>query len=645
MTNFKHNFAALSVAVLLSACQPATQTTTGNTVTTLDSSVISLPGAVHSSWALPDQQRFLTVSEDSGIELRSGDTLLAHLPGAYKHLSVRPLAPQRWLFVTIDARRDQALVGELDAATATVKITTPLSGSALLVDNLCLFADPTDGSLSTFIQDSRGRAEQWLLAQRPFGQFAPKLLRTMAQPHDINSCVVDDSSASLYINEPELGIWRYPARVEANPERIPLALRTPHGKLPEAIESLALGQGGDLYALAESGNRLYHWATPAGDIAHPAPFSSWQLRQGHGQTITVSPTANPATERLTLANEDVAQLVSLTRPAQSPVATKPIAVVFPSAETAVADRFGDAMDDPAIWVNPNDPARSRVLGTHKKQGLKVYDLQGALLQSFDDGKLNNVDLRDGFKLAGETLSLVAASNRNDNSLTFYGIDSQGQVKRLGSAPTVLDPIYGLCMGRSATAHYVFANDKTGRVAQYRIEARADGLHATLQHQFKLASQPEGCTFDDQRQRLFVGEEDRGIWALDLAQAPVPAPQLIAEVGEVLVDDIEGMALSQDAEPLLVVSSQGNNSYQVFQGTPPYAHLGGFRVGMNGQAGIDGASETDGLELSTRLRSAEYPGGLLVVQDGRNRMPDQPQNFKYISWHAVLETLKLAQPAH
>ncbi len=85
----------------------------------------------------------------------------------------------------------------------------------------------------------------------------------------------------------------------------------------------------------------------------------------------------------------------------------------------------------------------------------------------------------------------------------------------------------------------------------------------------------------------------------------------------------------------------NNSYQLFQAEPPFAHLAGFRVVLDGEKGIDGASETDGLELSTLLHSADYPEGLLVVQDGRNRMPDEPQNLKYVSWQDVLKATGLA----
>ena len=67
-------------------------------------------------------------------------------------------------------------------------------------------------------------------------------------------------------------------------------------------------------------------------------------------------------------------------------------------------------------------------------------------------------------------------------------------------------------------------------------------------------------------------------------------------------------------------------------------VGKFHIVANEALGIDGASETDGLDLVSAPLNAEYPLGLLVVQDGRNLMPSARQNFKYVSWKDVLETL-------
>jgi 3-phytase len=41
-----------------------------------------------------------------------------------------------------------------------------------------------------------------------------------------------------------------------------------------------------------------------------------------------------------------------------------------------------------------------------------------------------------------------------------------------------------------------------------------------------------------------------------------------------------------------------------------------------------------------LRTAQFPEGLLVVQDGFNEMPDEAQNFKFVSWQQVVKALGL-----
>lgn len=61
--------------------------------------------------------------------------------------------------------------------------------------------------------------------------------------------------------------------------------------------------------------------------------------------------------------------------------------------------------------------------------------------------------------------------------------------------------------------------------------------------------------------------------------------------------------------------------------------GKFNVAANLDKGIDSAGETDGLTV-TPAALPGYPEGTLVVQDGYNRMPLQPQNFKIIDWHEV-----------
>src|SRR5262245_14639042 len=81
---------------------------------------------------------------------------------------------------------------------------------------------------------------------------------------------------------------------------------------------------------------------------------------------------------------------------------------------------GDAnADDPAIWVNTANRARSLVIGTKKNAGLDVYDLQGRTLQSIPaaPGRFNNVDV---VKLGKR--DLVVASDRGLDKLRIFAID-------------------------------------------------------------------------------------------------------------------------------------------------------------------------------------------------------------------------------
>jgi myo-inositol-hexaphosphate 3-phosphohydrolase len=328
----------------------------------------------------------------------------------------------------------------------------------------------------------------------------------------------------------------------------------------------------------------------------------------------------------------------------APVAANAKAIVEPRGQTEPVARTGDAADDPAIWRNPADPAGARILGTNKKQGLLVYDLNGKELQLLEVGRLNNVDVRQDVSVGGGKFDLAVATQRDDNSVMLFAIDAKGQVTVAGAFATGLEDIYGMCLYRPADGGLeAFINDKDGSFLQYRIEAGADGkgMSGKLLRRFKVASQPEGCVVDDRNHRLFLGEEKRGVWTVS-AKGDAPAKlSMIMPVGPQLVADVEGMALYLgDKADYLIVSSQGDNSYLVMDAQAPYRVRGSFRVGYNIAAGIDGTSETDGLEVSSANFGGPYARGMLVIQDGYKRLPDGPQNFKYVAWDDVAKALKL-----
>ena len=198
-----------------------------------------------------------------------------------------------------------------------------------------------------------------------------------------------------------------------------------------------------------------------------------------------------------------------------------------------------------------------------------------------------------------------------------------------------------------TGIQVFVNDTDGSYQQWlldisAIDEREPGISAELLREFSVSSQPEGCVADDEHQRLFVGVENEGLrWVSAHHRAPARLWAIADIDGDILVADVEGMSLYNiGSKGFLVVSGQGNNSYAIYDRLPPFNYRGSVFVTDDLVAGIDGTSDTDGLDVSSVLRTPNYPQGLLVVQDGSNTIPLEPQNFKLISWEKVSSALGL-----
>jgi 3-phytase len=110
----------------------------------------------------------------------------------------------------------------------------------------------------------------------------------------------------------------------------------------------------------------------------------------------------------------------------------------------------------------------------------------------------------------------------------------------------------------------------------------------------------------------------------------------------LKDDIEGVGIYDlgGGRGYIIVSSQGNNSYAVYRREGDHAYLGSFAVAADPARGIDGISETDGLDVSSANLGPGLEHGAMVAQDGRNVLPVENQNFKVVPWTTIASALKL-----
>ena len=532
--------------------------------------------------------------------------------------------------VSVDRSSNEAVLLALQdgALTELQRLPAP----AYQINGLCLYRD-SQSLLSVFLLDERGGADQWLLDDAR----QPRKLRHLVMPPDAEFCTVDDARAALYVSEETVGLWRYQADPEQDPERQLLDLLAPRGAIRESASGLAVIPGGvalldkeagDLHLYRFADDRHHRYSVP--DLDEPERLVA--SHDGATLNLFVVDDGDHGVRRLTLPW------------AQDEVIADVMPLVEPSAQTDTVALFGDAADDPAIWLNRKTPSASRILGTDKKAGLHVYDLNGTETQFLAVGRLNNVDVRYDLEVAGQRYDIAVATNRDHNSLHVFLIDPDtGELEDAGQIATGLEEIYGLCLYQDDEGLYAFPNGKSGAIEQWLLRAEGDALQGALVRKLQVDSQPEGCVADDNSGRLFVGEEDSAVWVFPAAaDQPAQAEQVVA-ISERLHADIEGLALyHQGDQHFLVISSQGNNSYVLVDAEPPYRWRGRFRIGMNVAQGIDGVSETDGLEVTSANLGAPYTAGLLVVQDGRNRLPQAPQNFKLVPWTVIDHALQLSE---
>ena len=322
-------------------------------------------------------------------------------------------------------------------------------------------------------------------------------------------------------------------------------------------------------------------------------------------------------------------------------ATPAVIVIARGETTPVGTINDDAADDPAIWRNAANPSDSLIIGTDKKAGIYVYDLDGKVKSFNNAGSVNNVDLRDGVLIAGQQGVLVIASDRNDlvnSKLTLFALDpATAQLRALGSVAAGTGEAYGVCLYRDTTGLYAFMVLKDGTINQVKLALDGPTPGGDIVRTMKLATQSEGCVTDETTGRLYVGEEDVGLWRFDARATGATTPIKIAAAdGRNIVADAEGVALVDDAVAgrFVIVSSQGDNAYTVYRADTD-AYVGRFRIG----AGSFGATEeTDGIELIVGDFGPKYPGGLFVAQDGVNAAGSQ--NFKLVAWNDIKAALGL-----
>ncbi|MCF2946833.1 phytase [Paraglaciecola aquimarina] len=649
---------------LLAGCQtvPAQLDTSG--ALSLSTQVASLDAAsknnITGKSATPvmynKQTYWLLTSESQGVVLTDANgKVLSLFAGNMEALDWRDniqIGDKSYgMITTLDNDSGQILVLGLDWQNKQLSLLKTLAKTDAQVEAVCWYKMP-QGHLSVFIANTLGSIEQRILVDGKRHSLVDQKVHDFIGAPETKACAVDDTSASLYVVEANIGVWRYSADPESELYRDLVSATKPFGSIDGEVTDVEVLTNGDLLISAPEQQGLWlvdisrfnkNRINKSSFNKSEQAYATYIQLKGSEKPETVSALQQGSSLLLGLYDDETEQYFTAEVTLDLPVRLAkqdPIESITAFSQTDPVSAFGDAADDPAIWVNSANPQQSRVLGTNKKQGMLLYDLQGNLLQQVNIGRVNNVDLRYGFSLGSNTFDIAAASNRTTKSISLFAIQPDGgEITFISDIPTDLGDVYGLCMYQQQDKYYVFINDTDGRYQQYLLVPDNNQINGRLVREFQVPSQPEGCVADDLNQQLYFGEESTGIWQVTAEPVDQEA-NLIAITSDTFVADVEGMGIyHMDGKRYLVASSQGNNSFGVFALDQDNQYLGSFRIDMDLQNRVDGVSETDGLEITQRSLGAVLPDGLLVVQDGRNRLTDAPQNFKLVDGTLVKQLIK------
>ncbi len=321
--------------------------------------------------------------------------------------------------------------------------------------------------------------------------------------------------------------------------------------------------------------------------------------------------------------------------------------------TLATQQVANDPDDPAIWVHPNDPAKSLIIGTNKAAAptgaVVVFNLDGTIRQTIDGtDRPNNVDVEYGLTLQGRTADIAVATERLKSRLRIFLIPADESPLTDISSPEganilqdatgeAAEPM-GIALYRRPSDGAIFAivapknGPQQGYLRQYRLEDDGMGkVKATDVRRvgnFLGGKEIEAVAVDDELGYVYYADEGSGIHKWHADPDHPDAARELAHFGRTgFAGDHEGIAIYSmpGGKGYILCTDQikGNSRYHVYrrEGGPagPHDHSEMVKC-IHG-----GADSTDGLEATSRPLGDRFPAGLVVA------MNSGPKNFLLFKW--------------
>ena len=260
----------------------------------------------------------------------------------------------------------------------------------------------------------------------------------------------------------------------------------------------------------------------------------------------------------------------------------------------VTEKVKSDTDDPAIWINPEDPSKSLIIGTDKGGdsglgGLYAFNLEGKI----DNSKTitlqrpNNVDIAYGLDINGIKKDIAVCTERYTNKIRVVALPEMVLIDGEGidvfEDDTLKSPM-GVALYKNPGNGFIYAivgrktGPKEGYLYQYKLIADATGLiKGQLVRKFGAFSgnkEIESIVVDNDLGYVYYSDEGVGVRKY-YAHPDSSNTQLALFATEGVKEDHEGLSIYKvnSKKGYILLSDQQANQFHVFprEGTENAPH--------------------------------------------------------------------------
>lgn len=303
-------------------------------------------------------------------------------------------------------------------------------------------------------------------------------------------------------------------------------------------------------------------------------------------------------------------------------------------------------DDPAIWINSEDPSKSLIIGTDKDAdgALYVFNLEGKTIDSLVVRNLqrpNNVDVGYGLTSGGQKIDFAVTGERLTSKLRFYSLPEMKEIAiggieiYQGETGHEFRDLMGVAVyhDQAADIHYIIAGRKNGPTDgtylwQYKIHGTESGIELELVRKFgKYSGKKEIEAIAVDHELGYIYYSDEGVGVRKYYADPAKGNEELALFAtEGFTQDHEGISIYQldDRTGYILVSDQEVNQFHVFprEGNENNPHQHDLITIIKTAAKSSDGSEVTGIPLNSTFQN-----GLFVA------MSDD-KTFHFYRWEDI-----------